>query len=74
MKPKMIIAAVAVILFLIILIQNTQVVIVKLLFWEIIMSQIILIALTLLAGIGIGFTLAKLPGYRAGKPKSGGTT
>ena len=74
MKPKMIIAAVAVILFLIILIQNTQVVVVKLLFWELIMSQIILIALTLLAGIGIGFTLATFSGYRAGKPKSGGTS
>jgi len=70
----MISIAVAVILFLIILVQNTQVVVVKLLFWEISMSQILLIALTLLAGMGTGFTMAKISGYRAGKPKSGGTT
>lgn len=74
MKPKLIIAAAAVILFLIILIQNTQVVVLKLLFWELKMSQIILIGLTLLLGIGFGFILATFYGYRAGKRKDKGTS
>lgn len=74
MKPKMISITVAVLLFLIVLIQNTQIVVVKILFWEISMSQVLLIALTLLAGMGTGFTLALLAGYRSGKPKHDGTT
>ncbi len=54
---------------LIILIQNTQVVVVQLLFWELRMPQIILIGLTLMTGIGFGFILAAFFSYRAGKSK-----
>jgi uncharacterized integral membrane protein len=73
MKPKLIIAISAVILCLIILIQNTQVVVVKLLFWELSMSQIILIGLTLLLGICFGFILATFFSYRTEKRKGKGT-
>ncbi|MBP1722099.1 MAG: hypothetical protein H6Q45_711 [Deltaproteobacteria bacterium] len=58
MKPKMIIATAAVTLLLIILIQNTQDVAVKLLFWELRMPQIILIGLTLLLGVGFDIVVA----------------
>jgi len=69
MKPKMTMATAAFILLLIILIQNTQDVAVKLLLWELRMPQIILIGLTLLLGIGFGFILAAFYSYRAGKHK-----
>lgn len=74
MKPKLIIATAALLLFLIILIQNTQVVVVNLLFWELSMSQIILIGLTLLLGICFGFILATWYRYRAEKHRNRGTS
>jgi uncharacterized integral membrane protein len=58
MKPKIILAAVVIIAIVIILIQNTQVVTVRLFFWKVSMSQIILISLTLLIGLVIGFIAA----------------
>ena len=54
MKPKIILAIVGFFLIAVILIQNTQVVTVRLFFWKVSMSQIILISLTLLIGIAIG--------------------
>jgi uncharacterized integral membrane protein len=64
MKPKAIIVAVLAILFVIILIQNTQVVTLRLFFWKIGMSQIILIPLTMVIGFAAGFIVAKLTGER----------
>lgn len=64
MKPKAIIGAVLAILFVIILIQNTQVVTLRLFFWKIGMSQIILIPLTMVIGFAAGFIVAKLTGER----------
>ena len=55
MKPKIIIAAAVLIPIVIILIQNTQEVTLRLFFWKVSMSQIILISLTLIFGIVIGF-------------------
>ncbi len=60
MKPKVVIILVLLIIFLIILIQNTHVVDLNLLFWTISMSQIILIAFALLGGFIIGFLTAKI--------------
>jgi uncharacterized integral membrane protein len=62
MKRKLITAAVIVILILIFLLQNNQVVTLRLYFWEISMSQIILIPLTMMAGFVLGFIVAKLTG------------
>lgn len=61
MKPKIIVVLVIAALFLIFLIQNTQVVTLRLYFWEISMSQIILIPLAILVGFVFGFILAKIP-------------
>ena len=55
MKPKIIIITIVILTLLIILLQNTQVVTVRLFFWKVSMSQIILISLTLLIGFVIGF-------------------
>jgi uncharacterized integral membrane protein len=62
MKRKLITAAVIVILILIFLLQNNQVVTLHLYFWEISMSQVILIPLTMMAGFVLGFIVAKLTG------------
>jgi uncharacterized integral membrane protein len=62
MRPKFIIVLVLIALFLIILIQNTQVVTLRLFFWKVGMSQIILIPLTMAIGIVIGFIVAKVTG------------
>ena len=60
MKPKLIAGFVVVILFLVFLLQNTQVVTLRLYFWSISMSQIILIPLTLFLGFVAGYVVAKI--------------
>jgi uncharacterized integral membrane protein len=60
MKPKMIAALVLLGLFLIVLFQNTQVVVLRLLFWEISMSQILLTFLTALIWFVAGYLVAKM--------------
>ena len=60
MRPKIIVALVLIGLFVIVLIQNTQVVMLRLFFWKVGMSQIILIPLTMAIGIVIGFIVAKV--------------
>jgi uncharacterized integral membrane protein len=71
MKPKVIFILVVIALFLIILVQNTQVVTLRLFFWEAAMSQIILIPLIMIIGFVVGYFVAKLRGSdRAIKPSS----
>jgi uncharacterized integral membrane protein len=72
MKPKLIVILVLALLLLIFLMQNTQVVTLKLYFWELSMSQIILIPLALIVGFVAGFVVAKLTGKRGGKEVSPG--
>jgi uncharacterized integral membrane protein len=62
MKAKTIVILVLIALFIIILIQNAYVVTVRLLFWEIGVSQIILLALAMFIGVVIGFAAAKVMG------------
>ncbi|MFH1846477.1 MAG: lipopolysaccharide assembly protein LapA domain-containing protein [Candidatus Omnitrophota bacterium] len=54
MKPKNIALVILGVLVLIVLLQNTQVVSVRLLFWELSMSRIILLPLILSIGFIIG--------------------
>ena len=61
-NPKLITAIVLAVLFIIFLIQNTQVVTLRLYFWKISMSQIILIPLVLILGFIIGYIVCKLTG------------
>ncbi|UCD19027.1 MAG: LapA family protein [candidate division WOR-3 bacterium] len=69
MKVKGIIIIVLIILAVILIAQNTEVVPVQILFWQILMSRIVLIALMLVLGFGIGFILAKVTGKRRSSPK-----
>jgi len=62
MRPKFIVLLVLIVLFLIILIQNTQVVTLRLFFWKVGMSQIILIPLTMAIGFVVGFVVSKVTG------------
>ena len=62
MRPKFIIVLVLIALFLIILIQNIQVVTLQLFFWKVGMSQIILIPLTMAIGFVVGFVVSKVTG------------
>jgi len=62
MKPMTIVILVIVALFVIILVQNTQIVTLRLLFWKLGMSQIILVPLTMLIGFIIGYIVAKATG------------
>jgi uncharacterized integral membrane protein len=67
MNIKIIIIIVLVILFGVILIQNTEIVTFQLLFWKIGMSRIILISFMLLLGFVMGYVVAKLPKRRTEK-------
>jgi len=64
MRSKLIVVLVLIALFLIILIQNTQVVTLRLFFWKVGMSQIILLPLSVAIGFVIGFIVAKVTGNR----------
>ena len=59
MKHKVFILFVIIILFLIFLIQNTQVVTLHLYFWKISMSQIILMPLIVIIGFIMGYIVAR---------------
>jgi uncharacterized integral membrane protein len=65
-KPKTIVWFAIVVLILIIFFQNTQVVSFRIFFWKISMSQIILIPLTMIIGLVLGYVIGKLTGNRHG--------
>jgi uncharacterized integral membrane protein len=59
MKLKTIIILVLIALFVVIAVQNTQAVTIRILFWTISMSRIIFIPLLMLLGFVIGFLVAQ---------------
>ena len=59
MKVKTILVLILIALFIIILVQNVQVVSLRFLFWDISMSRIIFIPLILIIGFILGFIAAK---------------
>ncbi len=64
MKPKNVMILILGSLFLIVLLQNTQVVTLRLLFWKVEMSRIIFIPGVMLIGFGLGYFAG-----RSGKKK-----
>jgi len=66
MQLKNIVVLIIVVSFLIVILQNTQIVTLRLFFWKISMSRIILLVLTLLIGFALGYAVA---GISAGRPK-----
>jgi uncharacterized integral membrane protein len=65
-RPKLIASLVVAVLFLIFLLQNTQVVTLRIYFWKISMSQIILIPLSVLLGFALGYVVARITGKKPG--------
>lgn len=63
-KAKFITTAVFAVLFGVLLMQNSQVVSLKLFFWEISMSRIIFFPVLVLIGFVVGFVVAKMTGSR----------
>lgn len=59
MKWKIILGLVILALFVILLIQNTQIVTFSIYFWKVSISQVILVPIILLVGILLGMLLAK---------------
>jgi len=66
MKAKTIIVLILIGLFLVIMLQNTQVVTFKLLFWEITMSRILLILVIMIIGVGLGYVLSRIGSHNGG--------
>jgi uncharacterized integral membrane protein len=58
MKAKGIIIIILTIIALILIVQNTEIVPLQLLFWRVWMSRIVMIVLMLAIGFGIGYVLA----------------
>ena len=57
-NPKSIIAAIVIVLFIILLFQNTQVVTLRLFFWKVTMSHFIMIFITLFLGFIGGYIIS----------------
>jgi uncharacterized integral membrane protein len=55
MKPKQIIALALAVLLFVIVVQNSEVAVIRLLFWKVSMSMIILLFLVTLMGFAIGW-------------------
>jgi uncharacterized membrane protein YciS (DUF1049 family) len=59
MKPKTILLLVLVVLAVILLIQNTQIITFRLYFWQVSISQVILVPLIFVIGFVLGFLVEK---------------
>jgi len=59
MRVRSVVILVLLLLFLVVVVQNTEVVSVRLLFWDLAMSRIILLALSLAVGAIVGFLLGR---------------
>lgn len=59
MEAKKVFLIILIVLFCVVLLQNTQVVTMRFLFWRAAMSQIILLPLILLAGFAAGYFAGK---------------
>ena len=60
MKPKIILIVVLLVLLGVLLIQNAQEVVFRVFFWQISMSQVILVPLAVLVGFILGYIAAKI--------------
>lgn len=73
MKPKVAVAILLGLLLLAVILQNTQVVAVRFLFWEIQMSRLLLILLAAAVGFIGGYVVATLRTGRNGRTTPGVT-
>ena len=68
LRPKIILIGALVLLLLILVVQNSEVVTVTLLFWDFEMSRVILILLATMTGFICGYLVARLTSPRPGSP------
>jgi len=68
LRVKLIAAGVLALLLLILIVQNSEVVSLRLLFWEFQMSRVVLILLTAIAGFVCGYLVAGLGALRSRNP------
>ena len=68
LKPKFIVLGALALLLLILVIQNSEVVTVTLLFWDFDMSRVILILLATMTGFIGGYLVARLTATRSSSP------
>ena len=68
LRPKIILIGALTLLLLILVVQNSEVVTVTLLFWDFEMSRVILILLATMAGFICGYLVARLTSTRTGSP------
>lgn len=61
MKPKLVLFIALAALITVVIVQNTQVVTLRLLFWDLSMSRILLLTFAVLTGFAMGVLVAKLP-------------
>ena len=66
LRPRLVAALLLALLLLVLVVQNTEVVAIKLFFWEFEASRVILITLTALIGLVCGFLLARIGKARSG--------
>jgi len=59
MRVRSVVILVLLLLFLVVVVQNTEVVSVRVLFWDLTMSRIILLAISLAVGVIVGFLLGR---------------
>jgi len=59
MRVRTVVILVLALLSLVVIVQNTEVVSVRILFWDLVMSRIILLALSIAVGVIIGFLLGR---------------
>jgi len=59
MRVRTVVILVLALLSLVVIVQNTEVVSVRILFWNLVMSRIILLALSIAVGVIIGFLLGR---------------
>ncbi len=65
-RPRLIAALALALLVLVLVVQNTEVVSIRLLFWEFQASRVILIALTALTSFVCGYLVARIGSARSG--------
>ena len=58
-RVRTVVILVLALLSLVVIVQNTEVVSVRILFWDLVMSRIILLALSIAVGVIIGFLLGR---------------
>lgn len=59
MKPKWVIILILLVFVIILIVQNTQVIVYRFLFWQVGASQIMLVPLVLLVGFVIGYLVGR---------------